>query len=528
MTAPESYVLPLDDPAADLALAGGKGASLSRLAIAGLPVPGGFHVTTRAYRRFVAQDGRQERILAALADTGAGEGDIEAAEAEAAARRIAPLFAEPDVPADVARAVREAYARLGDGAVAVAVRSSATAEDLPDMSFAGQQETYLNIRGETAVVAAVTRCWGSLWTPRAIAYRARNGIASDELALAVVVQELVPADAAGVMFTADPLTGAQDRILINAAWGLGEAVVSGAVTPDTYTVERATGQVLDQQVGDKTVMTVRTAEGTHDEPVPGSRRQVAVLSSEQVAELAGIGADVEDLYDRPMDIEWAVHAERFHVLQARPITGLSGPTPTPASASTLERWNDSLEGDYLWTCANLGEAIPSVMTPCTWSLVQIFMSETMSLSSVGRHRISGNIGGRFYLNLSLSMSVASALGANRLVRQASEQAFGRIPDDVEIPPLPMSRWQVLRGSVAQIVPFLRRVRAYQRHLTVLLAAAPGRCASAREAIGVHDRDRCARRPLAYRDRPAAARCESAARRGCRAWTEPDWSGSGRS
>jgi pyruvate,water dikinase len=171
------------------------------MAGAGLPVPGGFHVTTEAYRAFVA--GFHDEILRAAAEDPG---------------RIPPLFAAHDMPGELAGDIRRAYAELGDD-VPVAVRSSATAEDLPEMSFAGQQDTYLNIRGD-ALLDAVKRCWASLWNPRAIAYRDRNGVPHDDVALAVVVQELVDADAAGILFTADPVTGARDETVINAsaAW----------------------------------------------------------------------------------------------------------------------------------------------------------------------------------------------------------------------------------------------------------------------------------------------------------------------
>ncbi|MEV4087345.1 PEP/pyruvate-binding domain-containing protein, partial [Nonomuraea fuscirosea] len=243
-------VIPLDDAAADLATAGGKGASLARLTRAGLPVPGGFHVTTAAYRAFVA--GFQDEILrAAAGDPGS----------------IPALFAAHEVPGPIAGEILRAYEALGRD-VPVAVRSSATAEDLPDMSFAGQQDTYLNIRGD-ALLDAVRRCWASLWNPRAIAYRDTNGVPHDDVALAVVVQELVDADAAGVMFTADPVTGARDDTVINASWGLGEAVVGGQVTPDTIVV--SCGAVTSARVGDKQVMTVRTEAGTEERPAGTGR-----------------------------------------------------------------------------------------------------------------------------------------------------------------------------------------------------------------------------------------------------------------
>ncbi|WP_336204352.1 PEP/pyruvate-binding domain-containing protein [Nonomuraea sp. LPB2021202275-12-8] len=318
----EPLVLALDDARATLERAGGKGASLARLAAAGLPVPPGFHVTTAAYRHFVAAHGLRERIVEIAAAASPDRPET----CESAAEKIAALFAEQPVPDEVAQAVGAAYAELG-GDLAVAVRSSATAEDLPEMSFAGQQETYLNIRGRSPVLDAVKRCWASLWTARAIGYRARQGIDSGDLGLAVVVQELVPADAAGVLFTADPLTGARDRVMVNAAWGLGESVVGGQVTPDTIVVAKADGSIVRQEISDKQVMTVRTPAGTREEPVPAELRERPVLDAPQAAELARLAVAIEELYDRPMDIEWARHDGRLHILQARPITALPGPAP---------------------------------------------------------------------------------------------------------------------------------------------------------------------------------------------------------
>ena len=185
----------------------------------------------------------------------------------------------------------------------MAVRSSATAEDLPELSFAGQQETYLNVQGVPAVLAAVQRCWGSLWTPRAIGYRLQHGIYQQTVRLAVVVQRLVPAEAAGILFTADPVSGKRDHALISASWGLGEAVVGGMVTPDSLTVEKASGRVLDRNTADKQVMTVRTASATEEQPVPEALRRMPVLDDAAVARLTVLGAQIEKLYNQPMDIE---------------------------------------------------------------------------------------------------------------------------------------------------------------------------------------------------------------------------------
>lgn len=204
---PRIYTCPLADPHATNETVGGKGAALARLAAAGLPVPDGFHVTTEAYRRFVTEGGLQGQILAAVFAATMDQ----ATTAQEASERIGRLFARSETPVDVADAIRNAYARLGKGDMPVAVRSSGTAEDLPELSFAGQQDTYLNIQGEAMLIDAVKRCWASLWTARAIGYRARNGIAPEAVSLAVVIQELVPADAAGIMFTANPLTGGATR-----------------------------------------------------------------------------------------------------------------------------------------------------------------------------------------------------------------------------------------------------------------------------------------------------------------------------
>ncbi|MDR7383257.1 PEP/pyruvate-binding domain-containing protein [Promicromonospora iranensis] len=321
----QPFVLELADPAAtDLATTGGKGSSLARLAAAGLPVPGGFHVTTDAYRAAVR--GAPQHVIveaAGLVDPGRPE------TYEAAAARIAQVFAELEIPGAVADAVRAGHSRLHPaGTGALAVRSSATAEDLPGMSFAGQQDSYLNIRGEEALLRAVRDCWSSLWTARAIGYRARHGIPADGVALAVVVQDLVDADAAGVLFTVDPMTGSRDSVLINAAWGLGAAVVSGQVTPDTFLVARLGGAV-GTTISTKDVRTVRSEDGTRNEPVPAELRELPSLTDAQAADLAALGTRIEELYEVAVDVEWAVRDGRSFVLQARAVTGAAGRQPVP-------------------------------------------------------------------------------------------------------------------------------------------------------------------------------------------------------
>ncbi|WP_327585110.1 PEP-utilizing enzyme [Nonomuraea sp. NBC_00507] len=444
--------LALADPRAELATVGGKGESLARLAVAGLPVPDGFHVTTAAYRDFVDRHNLQDKILSGDAD------------------EIATLFAAHEMPAETAGDILAAYAAMGEDP-AVAVRSSATAEDLPGMSFAGQQDSYLNISGTERLLDAVKRCWASLWTERAIAYRKRNGIPQNEVAIAVVVQELVPADAAGVLFTEDRLS--PGLLTVNAAWGLGEAVVGGLVTPDTITLDRAGRTVVTETIASKAVMTVRTPGGTAEEPVPLDRRDAPVLSAAQAAQLAGLGMTIEELYGCPMDVEWAIHDAQLYILQARPITG------------QREVWNDSLKGDYLWSNGNLGEAIPSVMTPCTWSLVQAFMSEIMILGDLGGHPICGNIGGRVYMNMSLTASLGAALGITKKIKETQEPVYGRLPEGIETPRLPMSRWQTLKAAK----PMLGGRRAVQQEtgrLPEYIATVAQRIENIRDKIAAQD------------------------------------------
>ncbi len=318
------YILPLADPDADLETVGGKGASLARLLSAGFPVPDGFHITTEAYRRFVAANDLQPVIEAALAEL-----DTSSAGAlEGASKRISQIFSSVPIPAELSGEILAAYTALsGTGLpdAAVAVRSSATAEDLPEASFAGQQETYLNVRGADQLHEAVRKCWASLWTARAISYRARQNVSTQRVDLAVVVQRMVPAEAAGILFTVNPLNGRRDEVLINAAWGLGEAVVGGEVTPDTITVNKSTGKVISRETAEKQILTVQNETGTHEQPVPLALQNQPVLSDQQASELTGIAIKIEVLFGLPVDIEWALAGAEFAILQARPVTALAEP-----------------------------------------------------------------------------------------------------------------------------------------------------------------------------------------------------------
>ncbi|WP_380675965.1 phosphoenolpyruvate synthase [Salinigranum sp. GCM10025319] len=302
----------------DLETVGGKAASLGELTAAGLPVPPGFVVTAGTYRSFIEESGIDEELFAAV------DIDSEDSQALAAAHeRAHDLIMETPLPDEVEVEILDAYRSVDDGEAFVAVRSSATAEDLPDASFAGQQETFLNVR-EDDLLTRVKECWASLFSQRAIYYRNQQGFAHDAVDIAVVVQRMVDADKSGVMFTSHPSTG-EPKIIIEAAWGLGEAVVSGSVSPDNYVVNRATQRTEDVTVATKKLMHVKDGETgeTVEREVPESRRDERVLSDEEIARLVDLGEEVETHYGQPQDVEWAIVGDDVYMLQSRPITTIS-------------------------------------------------------------------------------------------------------------------------------------------------------------------------------------------------------------
>src|SRR5215216_597329 len=239
------YVFSFESPEVTLETTGGKGLNLVRLTRAGFQVPRGFIISTEAYRLFVETNRWLPMIESAVENISPED----ASALEKTSAQIRAAFSVGLMPPEVESAIRAAYAEFRD--IPVAVRSSATAEDLPDLSLAGQQDTYLNIVGEDQVLKAVINCWSSLWTARAIGYRLRNHIPQDQVALAVVVQEMIPSDVSGVMFTANPLTGLRSETVIDATFGLGEALVSGQVEPDHYVVDMITSTLRSKTLGAK-------------------------------------------------------------------------------------------------------------------------------------------------------------------------------------------------------------------------------------------------------------------------------------
>jgi pyruvate,water dikinase len=349
----------------DLERGGGKGANLGELMTAGLPVPPGFCVTTAAYRRAVAQAGLAGAIEGVLRGARADD----PASAEAATARLTALFEELPLPGDLAEAILAAYRALG--APPVAVRSSATAEDLPGASFAGQQATSLNVRGEDELLGAVRRCWASLWSARAIAYRQRQGFPHGRAAVAAVVQRLVPAEVSGILFTANPVTGARDEIVVNAALGLGEAIVGGLTTPDSFALDRATLAVRERQTGRQEAETVLAERGTIERPLGPGRAARPTLDDAHLARLGEVGLRIERHFGAPQDVEWAYDADgSLWVLQARPITNLP-----PAPLADV-RWEPPFPGSAWWR-RQVVENMPEPLSPL---FDELYLREGLELS----------------------------------------------------------------------------------------------------------------------------------------------------
>jgi rifampicin phosphotransferase len=357
-----SYVLWFAEGDNDKARVGGKGANLARLTVAGLRVPPGFTVTTAAYDDFVA-GGLRERIDAALHATDLSDADETATNTGA----LRSAIVAATLPADVEQAIRAAYQQLGAD-TRVAVRSSGTAEDLAEASFAGMHDTYLDIVGEDEVVDAVRRCWASLWTARAATYRHDKGFDQSAASIAVVVQTMVESDVAGVMFTANPLNSRVDEFVVNAAWGLGEAVVSGLVNPDEYVLARSTLEIKRQTIATKGREIVRAeGSGVVEREVPADRRDAPTLTQELATELGQLGRRVTAHYDgMPQDIEWAIADGELYLLQSRDVTGVELTWDEDIDES-MQRHPEQHD-DILWTNQWACEFWNGAITPLHYSV----------------------------------------------------------------------------------------------------------------------------------------------------------------
>ena len=315
---------------ADIALAGGKGANLGELTRYRVPVPPGFVVTAAAYFHFLKEAKLTEKIRGYLENLDTGDSK----ELERVASQIKESISQAPMPRRIAEEVKKAYREMGGGLVAV--RSSATAEDLPEASFAGQQRTFLNVEGEDNVVAAVQGCWASLFEPRAVFYRVEHGFDHLIVGIAVPVQRMVQSEVSGVVFTVEPMNNDDSKIVIEAIYGLGEPVVSGALTPDMYTVDKERVRILDKSIVKQEWQLVRSqAGGNHEEgniqvPIAVSDQAKQKLPDKDIIALAKIAKTIEGLYQFPQDIEWAKEEGKLYIVQTRPVTTIGLPKEVKA------------------------------------------------------------------------------------------------------------------------------------------------------------------------------------------------------
>jgi rifampicin phosphotransferase len=475
---PPQTVHPLTVPLAEVEpgavrLVGGKGANLGRMVQAGLPVPDGFCVTTAAYALATAGE-RFERLLVEFDSV--QPQDVERLEALAAQARQAVL--EAPIPAAVEAAVGRAYAELvpAGGELAVAVRSSATAEDLGEASFAGQQDTYLNVVGVSAVLDAVRHCWASLWTDRAVAYRAVNRVDQRQVLLSAVVQQMVPAAVSGVLFTANPMSGRRGEGVLDAVPGLGEALVSGRVNPDHFVVDRATRTIRERRVGEKQIE-VRALPGGGTEVVGTSGSASACVEDDEVLQVVELGARVEAQFGGPQDIEWALdQGRRLWLLQTRPITTLF-PVPKPPPANGLRVY------------FNMSNA-QGVLQPLTPMGIEIFRRIGTGVAGLLGFEVDPERGpaplvalaGRLFFDITALLRAAPGrrvvLAVLGVMEPRSADSIREVLLDSRIdPPRPVPRWRLVR----RVLGLMRRTGAPTRMLIAFVSPERARRRVAAEA-----------------------------------------------
>jgi len=437
----------------DVAFVGPKAHSLARLRGCGLPVPNGFCLVASCFRQHLAAGPQLSTLMAALATADTGQ---QPAILAAIRRAVVDQPLAADVRAALAAAWSTLAQQAGPTALHVAVRSSGTAEDLPGQSFAGQHDTLLNVVDADGCGRAIRQCWASLWTDRAYQYRMRNGIDHDRAAMAVIVQQLVEADASAVVFTADPVSGRTDRVIVESTLGLGEALVSGRVTPDRSVLERPALTVIERTIGGKAIeVAIDDSGGTSERAVDAARAAQPSLSGAQTIELARLALVAEQAFGVPLDLEAAVVDEKIYLLQARPIT-------------TLKKSNQ------VWTNLNTGEVVPDVVTPATWSVVKPLVLKLLGSVfaqlgiSFGDNPVIGLVAGRVYFNLNTVLGMARHIPGLRQDNLAalfggSQQAvtaLGAIQiRDEDVPPTRINWFSVLAHLPRLLVDFLWRAPA---------------------------------------------------------------------
>jgi len=440
-----TLVVTLDDPAIDNLSIGGKAAGLARLVRDGMPVPSGFVLSGGAFSLYLSQNELDAAIAASLSVEDALE-----------------VLEEGSWPEQLVGELEAAYQTLAGRPVAV--RSSAVGEDGASASFAGQHRTVLNVSGLDAVRKAVLECWASLYSEEATQYRQIQGLEEEQLLMPVVVQELVRSDVSGVAFTVDPATGSDDVVVIEAAWGLGEGVVSGLVTPDLYRIRKSDGELIEKQVADQKVRIVAAeGGGVVEEELAGAAAATPALTDEQAVELARLAARIEAQAGSPQDIEWALADGSFAILQSRPVTGVAVTPPQDESDEWVSEFDSKTHPETIWTSANVQEVLPGLLSPFTNS-VNVEALERYGLEPIERMGIKltnddpffAFFYGRAFLNVTMMLDVIDQTpfaSQEALMDQylSQSRASAKDFDLTKIPHRPL--WKRLIGYV-RILPRL--------------------------------------------------------------------------
>lgn len=452
----------------DVGIAGGKGASLGEMIRSGFPVPTGLVVTAAAYREFLDTTGLKSTIEALITN---GDPD-------AVSDKIREEFDRIAMPEGIASGI---LAAVRDVPGPVAIRSSATAEDLPSASFAGQHETYLFVIGGNAIVSSIKKCWSSLWTGRAIFYRTKNNIDHFNVLMAVVIQEMADAEVSGVMFTANPVTGDRDEIVIEACYGLGEGLVSGKVTPDRFVVNRVPGlKITGKELGTKGIETLRGQDGgTVWKEVSLERSRRLCMSDEEILKLAALGLRIEGHYGSPQDIEWCLSGGRISVVQSRPVTTLKETGIKVYFGS--KKNEEALKGKLIvWSNWNTRETMPMPQTPFGWSFWNSLVLPAAMEHALGirkdhpdfeQHLALDRVEGRLYFNMNvfLGMPLLGGIFSRLLKFMDLETAvvMESLIKSGEFEPLKFPhRWRSYRDALAACVKAILRLPQTIRILSV--------------------------------------------------------------
>jgi len=315
----QPLILPFKDiDKDDVDVVGGKGANLGEMVSIGLPVPDGFAITIYAYDQFLKENNLVKKIFDILKTTDVNDPQ----QLNDASKKINRLIISGKVPENIFREINKNYKKISKRLkpASVAVRSSATAEDMPGTSFAGQQITFLNVKGESNLIDSVRKCWASLFTPRSIFYRVQNKIDHEKVKISVIVQKMINSEESGVIFSIDPVTNEKDRIVIESIWGLGEMIVQGSVVPDRYVIQKETFSILSKEISSQYKMLVRSKKGVKEKNVKKSLLDKQKIKDEDIIFLAKIADKLQKHYYFPQDIEWAKEGKNIYIVQTRPVT----------------------------------------------------------------------------------------------------------------------------------------------------------------------------------------------------------------